>query len=107
MTKRNAWLSVLALLLLAGCSKQPPPPAPDTGTDEDTTNVSAKQPPAGRPYDRAKVATGMFEMIDQAPQCQTYLDQLRAAAAVPSDQPVPVEPSAILVQAHAAGCTRK
>ena len=107
MTKRNAWLTVLAAMVLAGCSKQPPPPAADTGADDEAPVAATEPAPAAPTYDRAKMATGMLALIDPAPQCQTFRDQLQAAATAPADQPGAVEPSAIVAQANAAGCAKK
>ena len=38
------------------------------------------------------MATGMLTLIDTAPQCQTFRDQLEAAAKAPADQQLPLEP---------------
>lgn len=107
MTNRNAWLSVLAVAILAGCSKQPPPPAADTGVEDEAPGATAEPEPAAPVYDRAKMASGMLALIDPAPQCQAFRDQLQALAAAPADQPPAAEPSAIVAQAHAAGCAKK
>ncbi len=53
------------------------------------------------------MATGMLVLIDTAPQCQTFRDQLEAIAKSPADQPMALEPSAIVAQANEAGCAKK
>jgi len=55
----------------------------------------------------AEMATGMLVMIDEAPQCQTFRDQLQAIASAPAGTPPSVAPSAIVVQANEAGCAKK
>ncbi len=109
MTNRMAWLGLLALALLAACSKQAPPPATTAADDEKTAPAAAPPPPAPT-YDSAKVAkmaAGMLVMIDDAPQCQTFRDQLQALADAPADAPPSVAPSAIVAQANEAGCAKK
>ena len=93
-------------MLVAACSKQAPAPVP--ATDEEATTPVAPQPEPHAPtYDRAAMATGMLSLIDTAPQCQTYRDQLEAVAKTPADQPLTVDPSAIVAQANDAGCAKK
>ena len=53
------------------------------------------------------MATGMLVMIDDAPQCQTFRDQLQAIANAPAGTPPSVAPSAIVAQANEAGCAKK
>jgi hypothetical protein len=53
------------------------------------------------------MAAGMLVMIDDAPQCQAFRDQLQALANAPADAPPSVAPSAIVAQANAAGCAKK
>ena len=97
------------MALLAACSKQAPPPAP-AATDQESAPAAAVQPPPAPTYDSAKMAemaTGMLVMIDEAPQCQTFRDQLQAIASAPAGTPPSVAPSAIVVQANEAGCAKK
>jgi hypothetical protein len=49
----------------------------------------------------------MLVLIDEAPQCQTFRDQLQAIANAPAGSRPPVEPSAIVAQANEAGCAKK
>ena len=108
MTNRTGWLGLVALALLAACSKQAPPPAPVA--DQESTPAAVAPPPPAPTYDSAKVAemaAGMLVMIDDAPQCQAFRDQLQALANAPADAPPSVAPSAIVAQANAAGCAKK
>lgn len=102
-------LAVLGLLV-AACSKQEPAPAP-VAADEKAAPAAAVQPePAAPTYDSAtiaKMATGMLVMIDEAPQCQAFRDQLQAIANAPAGSPPSVAPSAIVAQANEAGCAKK
>lgn len=84
------------------------PPAPVM--DQESTPAAVVPPPPAPTYDSAKVAemaTGMLVMIDDAPQCQAFRDQLQALANAPADAPPSVAPSAIVAQANAAGCAKK
>ena len=107
MTNRTVvavWLAVG--LLAAGCSRQTPAPAP--ADDEEAAAAVVAQPEPHAPtYDRAAMSTGMMSLIDTAPQCQTFRDQLEAAGKTPADQPLALEPSAIVAQANDAGCAKK
>ena len=107
MTNRTTVVGLVALgLLVAACSKQAPAPA--TATDEEAAPPVAAQPEPHAPnYDRAAMATGMLSLIDTAPQCQTFRDQLEAAGKTPADQPLALEPSAIVAKANEAGCAKK
>jgi hypothetical protein len=110
MTNRTAWLGLVVFALLAACSKQAPPPAPAAANDAESAPAAAAQPPPAPTYDSAtmaKMATGMLVMIDDAPQCQAFRDQLQAIASAPADAPPSVAPSAIVAQANEAGCAKK
>jgi nitrous oxide reductase accessory protein NosL len=105
MTNRTTLVGLVALgLLVAACSKQETAPAP--ATDEQAAPAAAAEP-AAPTYDRAAMATGMLVLIDSAPQCQTFRDQLEAMAKMPADQPPALEPSAIVAKANEAGCAKK
>jgi hypothetical protein len=110
MTNRTTLLGLVMLgLLVAACSKQAPAPAP-VAADEETAPAAAQPEPAAPTYDSAKMAkmaTGMLVMIDEAPQCQTFRDQLQAIADAPAGTPPSVAPSAIVAQANDAGCAKK
>jgi hypothetical protein len=95
--------------MLAACSKQAPPPGP-AAEDKESAPVAAVQPPPAPTYDRGKLATmatGMLVLIDEAPQCQRFRDQLQAIADAPEGAPPSVSPSSIVVQANEAGCAKK
>jgi hypothetical protein len=109
MTNRTAWLGLVVFALLAACSKQAPPPTP-AAADDESTPAAVAQPQPAPTYDSAEVArmaTGMLVMIDDAPQCQAFRDQLQAIASAPADAPPSVAPSAIVAQANEAGCAKK
>jgi hypothetical protein len=96
--------------LLAACSKQAPSPAPDDADDGESAPAAAVQAQPAPTYDSAKVAemaTGMLVMIDDAPQCQAFRDQLQAIANAPAGTPPSVAPSAVVAQANEAGCAKK
>ncbi|MEY2919049.1 MAG: hypothetical protein RL261_354 [Pseudomonadota bacterium] len=109
MTNRTTLVGLVALgLLVAACSKQAPAPAAPADDEESAAPAVAAQPEQHAPnYDRAAMATGMLTLIDTAPQCQTFRDQLEAAAKAPVDQQLPLEPSAIVAKANEAGCAKK
>ena len=109
MTNRTTLAGLVVLgLLLAACSKQAPAPV---AADEATAPAAVAQPePAAPTYDSAtmaRMATGMLVMIDDAPQCQAFRDQLQAIANAPAGAPPSVAPSAIVAQANEAGCAKK
>jgi hypothetical protein len=109
MTNRTPLLGLVVLALLAACSKQASPPAP-AAADQESAPAAAVQPPPAPTYDSAKMAemaTGMLVMIDEAPQCQAFRDQLQAIASAPAGTPPAVAPSAIVAQANEAGCAKK
>ncbi len=49
----------------------------------------------------------MMELLDTAPNCQSFRDQLEAAGKTPADQPLQIEMAQIVAQANQAGCTKK
>jgi PBP1b-binding outer membrane lipoprotein LpoB len=112
MTKRVSLAAVVALVMLAGCSK--PAPTPPVAEDEEvekapTAVATAPQAPK-RSMGPADYPSKLLSMIDPAPKCQPFRDELEAAGKVQSDDPLPVdmnEVNLIVVRAHEAGCTRK
>jgi hypothetical protein len=101
---------LVLLALLAACSKQAPPTAAADDDGKESAPAAAVPPQPAPTYDSAKVAemaTGMLVMIDDAPQCQAFRDQLQALANAPAGAPPSVAPSAIVAQANAAGCAKK
>jgi len=110
MTKRLALAGVMALAMLAACSK--PAPAPSLADDEEETAAAVAPPPEPpKPsMGPADYPTKLLPLIDTAPQCQPFRAQLEEAAKVQSDDPLPVDMNAvneIVAKAHEAGCTRK
>ena len=109
MTNRTALLGIVVWALLAACSKQAPPPV-TADADEGSAPAAVAPPPPAPTYDSVKVAemaAGMLVMIDEAPQCQAFRDQLQAIVDAPAGSPPAVAPSAIVAQANAAGCAKK
>lgn len=97
------------MALLAACSKQAPAPASAAADDEESAPAAVRPQPAPT-YDGAKMAemaTGMLVLIDEAPQCQAFRDQLQAIASAAAAAPPAVTPSAIVAQANEAGCAKK
>ncbi len=110
MTKRLAVTGVLALAMLAACSK--PAPAPSV-EEQDKEVAAAVVPPPEPPQTSmgpADYPTKLLPMIDTAPQCQPFRAELEEAARVQSSDPLPVDMNKvneIVARAHAAGCGRK
>lgn len=110
MTQRLALAAVMALAMLAACSK--PAPAPSADDDqEETAAVATPQPEAPRPsMGPADYPAQLLPLIDTAPQCEQFRAQLEAAGKTTSTDPLPVdmnEVNRIVAAAHEAGCTRK
>jgi len=110
MTQRIALLGVMALAMLAACSKQAPPEQPAA--------TNAAPPPAAVPapvdepvpLERAQKATGLLTLIDTRPECEKFRTQLEDAGKVLTDKPMQSDidkMNQIVADAHAAGCSRK
>lgn len=91
----------MALVILAACSKTAPP--------QEAADAAAPPPAKAAPsIDRAKMAAGLLELLDTAPQCQSFRDQLDEAGKTPADVPLDVDTmNQIVAAAHAAGCSKK
>ena len=90
----------MAITMLAACSKSTPPEAP-----ADAASPPAKTAPN---VDRAKMAASLLDLLDTAPQCQSFRDQLEKAGRTPADVPLDIDMMGqIVADAHAAGCSRK
>lgn len=103
MIKHSTVLSVLAVALLAACSKSPDSPAAAGQAEGQPAQASTPRPPQTR---EAK-AQGLMALIDTAPQCQEYRQQLEEAGKVPADAAGAVDLNTIVAAAHAAGCSKK
>ncbi|HET7204617.1 MAG TPA: hypothetical protein VFI92_14740 [Steroidobacteraceae bacterium] len=109
MTIRNYALpGLLALVFLAACSpKQPQPVATPAVDDADEETVgSPAQPRPKPPTDYAGQATGMLSLLADAPECQSYRDELQAIAQTPAGAKPAKEPSRVVAEAHKAGCSK-
>ena len=107
MMKRTGLMCVIAVAVLAACSKAPQQaaaPAADAATTPPAATTEPAPPPA---LDRAKKAEGLLTLIDTAPQCQTFRTQIEEAAKAPADSVTPVDMNQIVADAHAAGCGKK
>ena len=110
MTKRLALAGVMALAMLAGCSK--PAPAPSVEDDEEEVAAAvAPQPEPPKPsMGPADYPSKLLPLIDERPECQPFRDELAAAGKVESTDPLPIdmnEVNKIVARAGEAGCTRK
>lgn len=108
--RRFAVPGLMALAMLAACSKQAPPPQP---ADEPVAKPPVEQPP--RPdkpleYDRDKMVSELLALIDTVPQCEQFRAQLEAEGKN-SDGPLMGSEvgkmNAIVGRAMEAGCYRK
>jgi 3-oxoacyl-ACP reductase-like protein len=108
MNRVTALAGIAVLAMLAGCAKKEAPAAhAQADEDEDVPAAVQGAPAAAQPeptVDRNKAAAEMSALIDPAPQCQQYRDQLQAKGSTPG---VMDEMNEILVQAYKAGCGKK
>jgi hypothetical protein len=106
MNRVTAFVGIAVLAMLAGCAKKEAPPA-HAQADEDVPAAVQGAPAAAQPeptVERTKAAAEMSSLIDPAPQCQQYRDELQAKGSTPG---VMDEMNEILVQAYKAGCGKK
>ena len=101
---------VVALAMLAACSK--PAPAPTVEDDEDeVADVMAPPPePTGPSMGPADYPAKLLPLIDERPECQPFRDELEAAGKVQSSDPLPIdmnEVNKIVARAGEAGCVKK
>lgn len=105
MNKPIALVGLLALALLAACSK----PAPTEAQSKATPGAAAE--PAAKPATgRAEYLTKVLSTIDTTPQCQPFRDQLEQAGRVQAEELSSDEMNEvndIVGQAYAAGCLRR
>ena len=105
--KRTGLMCVMAVAVLAACSKAPQQPVAPAAETAATPPAATTEPAAPPAMDRAKKAEGLLTLIDTAPQCQTYRTQLEEAAKAPADSFTPIDMNQIVADAHAAGCSKK
>jgi uncharacterized lipoprotein len=110
MTKRNSVAGVLAVVMLAACSKPAPAPSVED-SNKDVAPAAAPQPePPQASMGPADYPTKLLPMIDTSPQCEPFRAELEAAAKVQSSDPLPVDMNKvneIVARAFAAGCGHK
>jgi hypothetical protein len=101
---------VVALAMLAACSK--PAPAPTVEDDEEAA-VAAAAPPPEPPKPSmgpADYPAKLLPLIDERPECQPFRDELEAAGKVQSTDPLPIdmnEVNKIVARAGEAGCAKR
>jgi hypothetical protein len=108
-TIRNYALpSLLALALLAACSgKQQPAAGPAIDEEKEIVGTPAPAPAPKSPTDYAGQAAGMMSLLADAPECQSYRDELQAIVDAPAGTKPAKEPSLVVATAHDAGCSKK
>lgn len=106
MKTATALVGVIVLATLAGCAKKSP--TDETAADK-AAQPSAETKALPPKQSHAEKAAGLLMLIDTAPQCQQFRDQLEAAGRTPDDQPLSNDSmSMIVAEAYKAGCsTRK
>jgi hypothetical protein len=99
----------MALVMLAACAKKAPPAHHDE-EEEAPAALAAPSPAQNQPaptINLGESAAGMLTLIDTAPQCQKFRDQLETVARSPQGA-APLDGMAkIVASAHEAGCGRK
>lgn len=110
MKTRFPLAGVLAVAVLAACSK--PAPAPAVADDEEeAAAVAAPQPEPPKPsMGPVDYPARLLPLIDERPECQPFRAELEEAGKVQSADPLPIDMNqvnAIVARAHEAGCSRK
>lgn len=106
MNRVNALVAITVMAVMAGCAKKDAAQSP-AGEDDDVPAAVQTAPAATKTpqvVDRTTAAAEMSALIDPAPQCQSYRDELAAKGQTPG---LMDEMNAILVQAYKAGCGKK
>ena len=108
------WLiSLVAVVVLAGCAKSPAPAAtaadPAVAQEEEITNTNVPvAAPAPTPEDPAQQAAILAAHIAPRPECAQFLQPLEAASKAAAGSPeAQIDMTGIMQQAQAAHCTRK
>lgn len=108
MKRRMALTGLLALAMLAGCSK--PAPTPQVA-EEPAVAAAAPEPETPKPsMGPADYPAQLLPFIDVAPRCESFREQLEAAGKVQPGEPLPVDMNAvneIVAKAAEAGCYKK
>lgn len=110
MTKRIALAGVMALAMLAACSKPAPAPTVADDEEEDAAAVAPQPEPPKPSMGPADYPAKLLPLIDERPECQPFRDELEAAGKVESTDPLPIdmnEVNKIVARAGEAGCVRK
>ena len=101
---KYALAGLLALALMACSGKQEP--AADA-TDDEEVAAAAPAPAEAAPQDYARTAEGVMTLLADAPECQSYRDELQAIVDAPAGTPPARDPAVIVAAAHDAGCSKK
>lgn len=107
MSKKACLLTVIALGLLAACSKPAPQPAAVTDDEEETAPSAVVEKPVRQetPEERARQAEGLMALLDTSPTCQSFRDELQGAGQTGT---VPINDMVqIIARAGKAGCNKK
>jgi hypothetical protein len=110
MTKRIALAGVMALAMLAACSKPAPAPTAADDEEEDAAAVAPQPEPPKPSMGPADYPAKLLPLIDERPECQPFRDELEAAGKVESTDPLPIdmnEVNKIVARAGEAGCVKK
>ena len=110
MKRRLALAGVMALAMLAACSKPAPAPSVEDDQDEPADVVAPRPEPKTPSMGPADYPAKLIPLIDERPECQPFRDELAAAGKVESSDPLPIdinEVNKIVARAAEAGCVRK
>jgi hypothetical protein len=106
--RKFALPALLALALVAACSGKQEPAAGAATDVEEEESAGTPAPPAPEPSrDYARMAQGMMSLLADAPECQSYRDELQAIVDAPAGAAPVREPSHVVAAAHDAGCSKK
>ncbi|HEX6571130.1 MAG TPA: hypothetical protein VF055_03840 [Steroidobacteraceae bacterium] len=97
--------ALLALALVAACSGKQEPAAGAAMDDEEEETAGTPAPEPSKDY--VKMAQGMMSLLADAPECQSYRDELQAIVDAPAGATPAREPSHVVAAAHDAGCSKK
>jgi hypothetical protein len=110
MIRRFGLPGVMALAMLAACSKQAPSQPPAEAPAAKPPVEQVPPPDKAVEYDRAKFVSGLLALIDATPQCEQFRAELEAAGKA-TDGPLMNSDvdkmNKIVGQAMQAGCYHK